>query len=252
MKKGYFIAISLLLCALLPSNMLAQSTATGHTPSGFATGFALGSQSLNDVESINYYNGGLNFVIPLLRAQGRSSAGYTIMLPIESRWSVEQEVDPNFGELYYRPIYNDWLGRKPGYSPGILLIRRVIESGAQCAPVTSVKATTRLTFIAAGNTETELVDTTYNGSLQWSGCEGGPITSRGTTFTARDGSAMTFISDSPINDWPSNYTDAQSANGWLLFKDGTRYRIESARVVKIQDRNGNYISLQYTSVLSQM
>jgi hypothetical protein len=138
--------------------------------------------------------------------------------------------------------------------PGILLRRGTVTSGNTCPDppaVGQVYYVTKLTFIAGDGTETELIDTVLNGKWSTSYCtvlgDGG--FNRGTIFTSRDGSAMTFVSDAPIYDTPysTSYAGYEGMNGWLSFRNGLRYRIEDGLVTKIRDRNGNEITLQYTS-----
>jgi hypothetical protein len=41
------------------------------------------------------------------------------------------------------------------------------------------------------------------------------------------------------------YTSQPAASGYLMFRDGTRYRIDSGMVTWIRDRNGNRIDYNY-------
>src|SRR5256885_6383445 len=82
----------LLLLVLFGSSAGAQSrpgTATDlTTPPGLSPGSPAGAYALSGFESVNPYNGGLNFSLPLLHIGGRGSAEYTMMLPIEQKWRV--------------------------------------------------------------------------------------------------------------------------------------------------------------------
>src|SRR5262245_21103142 len=237
--------MTLLLCILLPLSVLAQSTTTGHTPSGFAAGSPSGTYALSGFDTINYFNGNISFELPLHTVTARGTAGYAITLGLNAKWSVREELDQ--GQLKYYPYYNDWPTFSPGYSPGIMIARNVAVTPCQGA-IGSSNTITRLTFMAADGTETELSDTTAaNGTIQPSQCTFINGYSRGTTFTSRDGSAMTFISDSTIFDSPHGSTTLANLTGWLIFRDGTRYRIEESKVKKIQDRNGNYVTLEYSA-----
>src|SRR5262249_20134684 len=74
--------------------------------------------------------------------------------------------------------------------------------------------------------------------------------SRGRVFVTKDGSAATFISDTPIYDRPRSPATAAGfwfyyPDGVLKFKDGTTYRIDDGLVSWIRDRNGNRISFTY-------
>jgi YD repeat-containing protein len=65
---------------------------------------------------------------------------------------------------------------------------------------------------------------------------------RGKVFVTGDGTSATFISDSDIYDsaWVNSETFYPS--GYLLLRDGTRYRIDTGSVSWIRDRNGNKIT----------
>lgn len=66
---------------------------------------------------------------------------------------------------------------------------------------TATSSLTRLTFIGADGSETELVDQNTGGaSMGATVCNASQPTSRGTVFVARDGSATTFLSSAPIYD----------------------------------------------------
>jgi hypothetical protein len=113
---------------------------------------------------------------------------------------------------------------------------------------------TRLTFTAADGTEFELRDQLTDGKpaylLDVLPCSN-TGNSRGQVFVTADGTSATFISDTPIFDYkfsarsPTSNNHRFSPSGYLLFKDGTRYRISGGLVTEIQDRNGNRVSFTY-------
>jgi RHS repeat-associated protein len=250
----YRAFFALLCCALIEISIFSQAF-DGHTPSGLASGNPLGSYQVSGLDSINYYNGNLSFNLPLHQVGGRGEAGYTIALNVESHWSRRFQPDPEGdgpGEWFSE--FNSWPARDYRYTPGILLLRGMVTSHEGCpSPIGTgqVFYTTKLTFIAGDGTETELIDTALNGRWSTSYCtwpaDGG--FNRGTTFTSRDGSAMTFVSDAPIRDTPfrTTYSGNEGLRGWLAFRNGLHYRIEDGFVTKIRDRNGNEITLHYTS-----
>ena len=67
-----------------------------------------------------------------------------------------------------------------------------------------------------------------------------PSFDRGREFVSSDGSAVTFWSDTSIND---NATSFPTGN--LIFPDGRVYRIEEGSVKWIRDRNGNQLRFRY-------
>jgi RHS repeat-associated protein len=279
------VALSVISCA---AALATTSVLDGKTPTGLAPGSPAGSYSLSGFETVNLYNGGLNFALPLLTLGGRGSAGYTVILPFEQKW-IAKAGKPNIlggaGQLF-TPSPNWWQGVDSGlrtpYGPGMLQARRGVyvedeayydvdchfellcldtdcglgpQEVAICSNLSllHVRTLTRLTFTAPDGTEYELRDRKTNGEPQeavWR-VETGMVEgfSRGTVFASADGSSVTFISDSPVNDYvapdlplPLRLT---SPSGYLLLPNGTRYRIDSGKVSWIRDRNGNVVSFDY-------
>jgi YD repeat-containing protein len=249
------IAIALYL-GLTVSQGIAQgdsrSLTDGMTPTGIAPGAPAGSFPLSGFDNINPYNGGLNFSLPLLTIKGRGGAGYTMILPIEQRWRMFNSFLDG-GYEFHQPDYNWWIAR-PGYVPGTLIGRSVGEGANPCNigfTVNYFYTLTRLTFTAPDGTETELRDQLRSGNaVQIPACTQTPPeyagASRGQVFVSADGSAMTFVSDDVIYD--NIYfggPDVIYPSGYLMFRDGTRYRIDGGAVTWIRDRNGNRLSFTY-------
>lgn len=247
--------ISLAVVVLLfttVGTVTAQNSIHGSTPASQAPGAPAGSYTLSGFENVNLYNGHLNFQLPLLSVDGRGDSGYTITLPIESRWVSEGTV----GICCFAPSFNWWDGIKPGYSPGVLQGRQIGEPCNWELPGTTTATATRLTFTAVDGTEYELLDTQFGGEAALSNCitahPPNPGALRGTTFVSIDGTSATFISDSPIVDNPLAGEGALLIypSGNLFFANGTRYRISNGRVTEIRDRNGNIVSFEYDSPTS--
>ena len=250
------ILISLVSTFFLASAAFAQTTSItdGKTPTGLTPGAPAGSYPLGDFDNINLFNGNLNFRIPLLKIGGRGSAGYTMTLPIEQKWIIKKGVFNSLTGTYpMTPNPNWWHGIKPGYGPGVLQGRRTgygqypFENYCGSVPNVFDQTLTRLTFTMADGTEYELRDQLTNGSpgnVYQVSCDK-PGTSRGKIFVTADGSAATFISDTTIYDY--KWLDISTSNrlfypsGYLMLRDGTRYRIDNGYVNWIRDRNGNKV-----------
>jgi RHS repeat-associated protein len=252
MMVRYLVCTAIVLAfATLGSHIcIAQESYDGHTPSGAASGSPLGSYSISGFDSINYYNGGLSFSLPLAHISGRGGLGYTMYVNIESHWGAKlgppQQPDDDPRYTY------TWTGgydtNNARYSPGRMDGRAVAIPFLTCpgtGGTASVYTTVlKLSYKSANGTTTELVDTNSNGAVSQIPCNGGGA-DRGTIFTSRDGSAMTYISDVHLFDQDSSSFNSNNLNGWLMFRDGTRYRIDNSRVKKIVDRNGNFIEFEY-------
>src|SRR6266540_2055831 len=250
----------ILLSVSLFANSQAQTTSTtdGSTPLGLAPGAPAGSYALSGFDNVNLYNGNLNFRLPLMHINWRGGTGYTMLLPIERRWTVTQDVIPEVGVFNY-PEDNWWSDDvKPGYGLGVMH-RRLGGSGAVARLICrnaegqieyyNKQTVTRLTFTAADGTEFNLVDQLTQGlPAVHSSCPPHMV-SRGTVFVSTDGTSATFISDTTIYDGVGYGSGGANSSiyGYLILRDGTRYRINNGVVAWIRDRNGNLLTFTYDS-----
>lgn len=242
---------------LLPLHMLVavlffapysegQTPATaGATPAVLQGGAPAGSYALSDIDTVNLYNGNLNVTIPLYHVSGRGEARFSLVLPIERRWYVTS------GSNGPQPTDTFWYAQLPNYAPGLLVIRETGDTPIQCNfsgfVINHMQRTlTRMTFIAADGTETEFRDQQFTEQPQPNSCTGG--LSRGNAFVSTDGSAATFVSDSPILEPPleTNSNGIQTyPTGYLYWRNGVRYRVMNGLVTSIRDRNGNLVNFIY-------
>jgi RHS repeat-associated protein len=245
--SGLLIIIPIFM--LLSVDAAAQSSTDSTTPLALTPGAPAGSYALSGLESINLYNGNLSFHIPLLTVGGRGSAQYTMTLPIEQHWRVVK-ID-QYGYPANVPTTSPWGFLTPGYGPGVLESRVNVDPqvGAFCGDSNPYyelhHALTRLTFTMPDGTEYEMRDQQTGGMPSGAVC-GRLEYSRGTIFVTDDGSAATFIADYPVLE--SNAAlgaYVTTVTGYLLLRDGTRYRIENGLVTWIRDRNGNRLSFRY-------
>jgi RHS repeat-associated protein len=200
----------------------------------------------------SFFDGRLNWKLPLLSISGRGSLGFSPTLRVRSSdWRVESYyVDGGgYGE-YYQEELNDGefdVGQnvpKPGYGPGTLAFKREIMGQEEFS---YRKTLTRIYFYGPDGGRVELIDSTFKGSpivFSESGL-------RGTNYISRDGSFMTFISDTYVRDFYRGPNGAVYAptevypSGYLRFANGVSYRIDNGVVTSIRERNGNYMSLSY-------
>ncbi len=264
-----FVEKGLVICILLVSIWevsLAQnaiprpSSHEGATPPGAAADGPAGAYALSGFDHVNYYSKQMSFALPLLQIGGRGEAGYTMVLPYEPpHWQVRQiapiiPTGPQGNFIYrYSTFTNyaadDWTGIYSGYGAGVMMARKVgnflVCRNSNSQIVSCPEATrafyqntlTRLTFIGPGGSELEFVDQLTQGRQLTSGAN------RRKNWIARDGSGATFISDLDIQDTTGTEPGVDYPSGYLYFKNGVRYRIDSGYVTRIRDRHGNYITI---------
>ncbi len=252
------VTLTLIAFAHIASAQTTSST-DGNTPLGLSPGAAAGSYPLSDLDQIGLFNGGLNFKLPIMHIGGRGAAGYTMMLqPGQQslKWLVHHQVWQSCGQNgcivtghSYYPTQNWWTPVQPGYSPGVVVGRKAGENPSYppgCPIGTNLFYTslTRITFVSADGTEYELRDQRLGGQPQnRSTVCGSQGALRGKVFVSGNGSSVTFISDTDVYDSLDSYPTTFYPSGYLLFPDGTRYRIDSGAVSWIRDRNGNQVTL---------
>src|SRR5689334_10174790 len=245
--RSLILASLLLLSAL---SVCAQQQATdGATPLGLSPGAPAGSYSLSDFEDVNLFNGTLNVSLPLSKIAGRGEAGYSLMLRVDHKWLVEKEASDNQPPInIYTPQPSWWtdLGWAPNYSMGRLEMRQggsrdyVLGSGG-CGYIHR-QTLTRLTFTAPNGTEYELRDQTSNGQPVNATCT---AYNRGAVFVTADGSAATFVSDTNISDYQYDNPADIPPSGYVMLRDGMRFRVDNGNVTWMRDRNGNKLTFVY-------
>jgi len=238
-----------LLLTITLANAQTTSPTDGSTPLGLSPGSPSGSHALSGFESVNPYNGNLNFHLPLVGVGGRGGAAMSSMLAIDSKgWTVrhQETTDPQGNPVdIYTPVENPWVP-KAGYGPGVLVARQSGISPNQSCGITRYiyqQTLTRLTFVTSDGTEYEFRDQLTGGQPATVSNPCGSGASRGTIFVTADGTAATFLSDSTIYDKiNSTGTSMIFPSGYLLLRDGTRYRMDSGGVTWMRDRNGNKLT----------
>jgi len=247
------LVINFLLFVLIwgqtAGSALAESPLDGSIPSGLKPGSPAGSyESL--IDAVNLFNGNLNFRIPLLSVGARGEAAFPLVFAINPKWIVIREPRPGEPALLY-PFF------KPGKGVGTYKMA-ILRAGSRdftirCPGQGNLRRETLtiLRFTAPDGTTYELRDKLTNGEPNSTACA--PF-NRGRVFVTADGTSATFISDTDIFDYP--YSSAPPdihVSGYLLLRDGTRFRIEpdetppsnnndkdkGDKCVWARDRNGN-------------
>jgi hypothetical protein len=256
--------LGIMLIALAASSVRAQAPTDNGTPLGLAPGSPEGSYALSGFENVNLYNGGLSFSLPVMQIGGRGKAGYTVQVPIDSKWMVTKNewYDQN-NMVYYSFAPSSSAGTYlSNYGPGSVSIRysqwkpETCNIGSQYF-TTYRWATTSVVFTAPDGTEHELVDqATLGRPTNYPSCSlNGSF--RGPVFVSRNEPGMTFISDVQIRDAP--YYAPERITGFLKMPDGTVYRFDaidhnfpwgsySTNIVSwIRDPNGNKTIFTHTT-----
>ena len=250
-SRGLIIGLALLIATIATNAQNSTTSATdGRTPSGIQAGSPAGSYELSGFDNINLFNGNLNFRMPLVGVGGRGSAAFAMMLALNLKsWHVKHfhKVMPDESEIdSYSPTQNGWVPYG-GYGPGAIGGRNYgLQTSSNFSCRWYSKTLSRLTFSTADGTEYELRDQLSGGQPLNSTCTQGAY--RGTVFITADGSAATFISDTPIYDNPAiNIVGPHgfSVSGYLMLRDGTHFRVDNSSVTWIRDRNGNKLSFTY-------
>ena len=235
------------------------------TPPAVAPGSPTGSYPLSGFDTINPFSGGLGFALPLHKVKGRGDLSHTVMLTMDTKWQVMRHRVAD-GTVNKFVAHGSWASILPGYGPGVVLGRIAAETTA-CTTGDSLvtfAVVTHITFVGPDLTEHELKDVRTNGApinvvgaLSQSYPCGVPVApadrSRGTVFESSDDGGMTFVSNSEIFDTVLTFNSNATENslpdfpvtGTLYFKNGTSYRINSGRVERMQDRNGNEMTFTY-------
>jgi YD repeat-containing protein len=259
--------------AILSSVGIAQisplrSAIDGSTPPAFAQGSPAGSYLLSGFETVNLFNGGLSFKLPLATLKGRGGIEMPLYLPIERKWMV-QSGDNGGGLLRYAYSSNDprYWPSIVGYSnPGRLIFRetgRSINSTCSNGDQIYTETLTRISFVQADGTEMEFVDVKGGGSVHSHTvpaptiggiveCPTVSAADRGRVWVTRDGSFATLILDAPLRDSTGYVGGAPvpvggGVNAYIFLKDGTRYKFTEQQLVEIRDRNGNVSTFSYNS-----
>jgi RHS repeat-associated protein len=252
----YWLLILFCFVMLVPTSIEAQTTSPTDTttPLALSPGSPVGSYAVSGFENVNPYNGNLSFHLPLISIGGRGVATSSV-LGIDSKgWTVRHvaTTDANgFPVDVYTPVANPWTPRA-GYGAGKMVGRRSgLYPDQTCGATRYIyqQTLTRLTFIASDGTEYEFRDDLTGG-------QPAPVTNpcattgapRGTVFVTADGNAATFISDAVINDRLTSGGGGSVVNvsGYLMLRDGMRYRVDNGNVSWVRDRNGNKLLFGYT------
>jgi hypothetical protein len=258
-----FILIPVFMLSMQSVSAQAQNIDPTHGTAAPAVrpGSPVGAYEMSDFETINPYNGSLNFRLTLAQVGGRTGAPQSIILPIQRHWVVTRKADPNPG---CPECYRDGIQSLSDDYPQYLGVKVSVKNMARQSSVATcnclgqicdfapwVESLSHVYVTMPDGTEYEMRDQATGGRpFSTFTCRLTQEPSRGNIFVTADGTSATFIADSPIIDrlgsyvWEQNGGQLESPlSGVLKLKDGTTYRVSNGRAVEIVDRNGNKISL---------
>ena len=220
-------------------------------PAG-APGSPQSSYALGSIDHVNYYNGSVNFTLPLLTIGGRGTVSRNIVTPVQRQW----EADLIGGS--YAPSPTQAQAFEGGsYTSGYLQFFTKSQNTSYCQTNGNFAGylgplVTYGVWTAYDGTQTILTDTKYNGqpldsTLQsCSQLATYSYADRGKIFRSTDGTDLTFIANADVMDG----TDTPPP-GALIMRDGTRFTFSlDGYVQQIEDRNGNRIVFSFQSTAS--
>ena len=238
-------------CAILLSfSLLTQSVegaGSASTLPGQAPGTPVGSFQISGLDTVNLFNGHLNFRLPLLEIGGRGETGFSLGLPIDHRWLL-LPTTPDQPDTF-NPAYLPFSSLTPGFM-------RAKHLSDGCGAFSQTDTHTILSFTTPDGTQIEFRDTNFGGQKTLSDCNpfepGTGMANRGRFFFTEDQS-LTFISDSNILDMTVAVNPiVTKPSGYLLTKGGIRYRVNEGQIQWMRDRNGNLLTFTYESIIGRL
>lgn len=169
------------------------------------------------------------------------------------------------GMRYWNFLVNhDYKLTNPGYGPGILYstydtYRTTLPGniGNNTNIADAGIGLLKINFVMPDGSGQSFVDTESMGKFKNFSIVNGQFVdqTRGRNFTSVDGSSTTFISDTSLTDGATNSPYYENVGfssqqityltGYIITKDGSRYRVENGLVRSIRDSNGNQTSFTY-------
>jgi hypothetical protein len=258
--KSAAFFLPLLLAAFGPASVSGQTLSVfdGATPVGLAPGSPAGASALSRFEYKDPFSGNLGIAIPLYHVGGRGDGGFDIVWNFAQTWVAAKRYGGSLPAIPIRRYIDDQEVPAVG---GLEIAAAVyIRTGVGFVPCTGPHQAaygpgitiSRIIFRTPNGSEVELIDqnthaAAYTNANACTISQASVNAGRGTVFNSTDGSAIQFISDSPVLDYlGSSYAETDTkANGLLLFPNGVTYRIDYSCVSWIRDRNGNTTTFDY-------
>lgn len=239
--------VTTLMCLLL---LVGAGKSFGSVPLAHAPGAPAGSYALSDLETINLYNGQLNFTLPLMGVGGRSRAVVTTTLRVPQWFWFTAHVPPDneAGDPGWPYAENgEYSGSQSIYGVGGVTGGMIYTDACPFNASWPVYVLARIHLTTPDGTRYEFRSKQNNGRPYQISCATTGV-SLGNEFITADGTATTFISDVPIRYLPQADPAILEPTGYVKFSDGTQYRIDKRKISWVQDSNGNRVSFTYDSL----
>jgi RHS repeat-associated protein len=240
----------------------AQQQSWSPVDNGRTAAFVLPSATGND--EINLYNGRVSLNIPLGTIGGRGSASYEPTITISRTFVIRRVNDWMMGSGQWSPPtlqliserYQDsydYSNFQPHLFPAVLFGRKLRDRNPGFGGSTGCSALTKL-YLRLPGMEIELRDLRTGGEPDY---QAAPL-NRLRDWHSVDGNAVLFRSDSDIVDETCADTGWLAMNGgnviyptgYLMMKDGTRYRFVNGMPIWMRDRNGNTLVFGSTGTIT--
>ena len=253
-------ALIFLFCT---TTVAQQQVSRGPTDNGVTAGFS-SAYAAGDIDTVNLFNGRVSLTLPFGQIGARGSIGYspsmflsrTFLLREYKTWSLAGNqviyADPKNKVISegYNDSY-DYSNFQPGLMPAVMIGRRTRDINPDPGPTAPGNGCSTLTklFLRLSGSEIELRDTLTSGTPR-AHIIPTNIFNRGKVWHAVDGSGMLFLSDADINDEtcadngfaPMNGINVLYPTGYLMLRDGSRWRFKNGYVIWMSDANGNTIT----------
>lgn len=261
MKNLSPLKLNLILAAIICLTFASQINvkAQGNNIQGIA------APSVTD--GVDVFSGQLEQVLPLISIGGRGEIEKGLYVPLRnSQWSVFETSSSTTNDKTFKSYiatqtnpFNHFV--RPGYST---LGKLEMEFKHTSPMFFNLYSVTELKFTTNKGSIIRFRDVLTNGkpyqncTIHTPNTDPPPACSRGKVFRAVDGSNATLVTDNDIYDvlwggWGSPATpNINSLNGTVFLSDGTRLRFDNLtnNITKITDRNGNYMTFEYETAIT--
>jgi RHS repeat-associated protein len=244
MTYNYSVLTRRLVLAFLAALTLSHAAhAQSSTTTARSPGAPAGSYKLGDADTVNLFNGNLNYYLPLADVGGRGEARAELGVVIENQLDMK-ETDLGDGRLQHE--YSNRVPDPLALVGRVRLDSSAVQTNESCDTSGDRYVTYRasVVYVEPDGTEHALRDRIYHSTpINVCSAAGANL---GNVFESTSGDFITFVADANLNAADGcNTGGCPTVNGYLFFRGGAKARVEGGYVMWLQDRNGNKIEYQY-------